>query len=221
MKAMILAAGQGERMRPLTLHTPKPLLPVAGKALIEYHIEALAAAGIRELVINHAWLGQQLEDALGDGSRYDVRISYSREIEPLETGGGILQALPLLGEAPFVLVNGDVWTDYDFARLPSQPDGLAHLVLVDNPEHHCEGDFALEQDRVCSDGRRPLLTYTGIAVLRPQLFAGCVPGAFRLAPLLREAMQQGLVSGERFAGRWLDVGTVERLALAERMAWQK
>ncbi|TDQ34779.1 N-acetylmuramate alpha-1-phosphate uridylyltransferase MurU [Thiopseudomonas denitrificans] len=219
MKAMILAAGKGERMRPLTLHTPKPLLPVAGKALIEYHIEALAAAGITGLVINHAWLGQQVEQALGDGSRYGVSIVYSRETEPLETGGGILRALPLLGDDPFVLVNGDIWADYDFARLPQQPDGLAHLVLVDNPEHHGGGDFALEQGQVRSAGAS-MLTYSGIAVLHPQLFAGCAGGAFRLAPLLRAAMEEGLVSGEHFAGRWLDVGTVERLALAESMALQ-
>ncbi len=219
MKAMILAAGKGERMRPLTLHTPKPLLPVAGKALIEYHIEALAAAGITGLVINHAWLGQQVEQALGDGSRYGVSIVYSRETEPLETGGGILRALPLLGDDPFVLVNGDIWADYDFARLPQQPDGLAHLVLVDNPEHHGGGDFALEQGQVRSAGAA-MLTYSGIAVLHPQLFAGCAGGAFRLAPLLRAAMEEGLVSGEHFAGRWLDVGTVERLALAESMALQ-
>lgn len=219
MKAMILAAGKGERMRPLTLHTPKPLLPVAGKALIEYHIEALAAAGITGLVINHAWLGQQVEQALGDGSRYGVSIVYSRETEPLETGGGILRALPLLGDDPFVLVNGDIWADYDFARLPQQPDGLAHLVLVDNPEHHGGGDFALEQGQVRSAGAS-MLTYSGIAVLHPRLFAGCAGGAFRLAPLLRAAMEEGLVSGEHFAGRWLDVGTVERLALAESMALQ-
>lgn len=210
MRAMILAAGKGERMRPLTLHTPKPLLPVAGKALIEYHIEALAAAGVTELVINHAWLGQQLERALGDGSRYGVRIAYSPENEPLETGGGIYRALPLLGTEPFVIVNGDVWTDYDFSRLPREPEGLAHLVLVDNPEHHPGGDFVLEQAGVYVDGG-PKLTYSGIAVLRPELFVGCDEGAFRLAPLLHEAMLHGLVTGEHHAGGWVDVGTVDRL----------
>lgn len=219
MKAMILAAGKGERMRPLTLHTPKPLLPVAGKALIEYHIAALAAAGITELVINHAWLGQQIEAALGDGSRYGVCITYSPESEPLETGGGIFRALPLLGDEPFVLVNGDVWTDYDFSRLALPPGRLAHLVLVDNPGHHPEGDFALEQAQVRIDGKSRL-TYSGIAVLHPQLFAGCAAGAFRLAPLLREAMAHGQVSGEHYAGHWLDVGTVERLAQADALVLQ-
>lgn len=220
MKAMILAAGKGERMRPLTLHTPKPLLQVAGKALIEYHIVALAQAGISQLVINHAWLGQQVEEALGDGSRYGVQISYSPESEPLETGGGVLQALALLGEEPFVLVNGDVWTDYNFASLALPAGKLAHLVLVDNPAHHPEGDFTLLEGRVSAAGERKL-TYSGIAVLHPQLFAGCVPGPFRLAPLLTAAMQQGRVSGEHYAGQWIDVGTVERLAEAEAQVLQQ
>lgn len=219
MKAMILAAGKGERMRPLTLHTPKPLLPVAGKALIEYHIEALAAAGITELVINHAWLGQQVEQALGDGDRYGVRIAYSAESEPLETGGGIFKALPLLGDEPFIVVNGDVWTDYDFSLLHGHADCLAHLVLVDNPPHHPQGDFSLASGKV-SEGGDSRLTYSGISILHPRLFAGCSAGAFALAPLLRTAMGQGQVGGEHFAGRWLDVGTVERLAEAERQALQ-
>ncbi len=219
MKAMILAAGKGERMRPLTLHTPKPLLPVAGKALIEYHIEALARAGFTELVINHAWLGEQLETALGDGSRYGVSICYSPEGQPLETGGGIFNALPLLGDGPFVLVNGDVWTDYDFALLPRQLKADAHLVLVENPPHHPQGDFALVDGWVQAQGAS-LLTYGGIAVLRPQLFAGCTAGAFPLAPLLRKAMDDGRVTGEQHAGHWLDVGTVERLAQAEQWVLQ-
>ncbi|MFB1010951.1 MAG: nucleotidyltransferase family protein [Thiopseudomonas sp.] len=219
MKAMILAAGKGERMRPLTLHTPKPLLPVAGKALIEYHIEALARAGFTELVINHAWLGEQLETALGDGSRYGVSICYSPEGQPLETGGGIFNALPLLGDGPFVLVNGDVWTDYDFALLPRQLKADAHLVLVENPPHHPQGDFALVNGRVQAQGAS-LLTYSGIAVLRPQVFAGCTAGAFPLAPLLRKAMDDGRVTGEQHAGHWLDVGTVERLAQAEQWVLQ-
>ncbi len=217
MKAMILAAGKGERMRPLTLHTPKPLLPVAGKALIEHHIDKLVAAGCTELVINHAWLGAQIEQALGDGRRYGVPIRYSAETEPLETGGGIYRALSLLGDAPFILVNGDVWTDYDFSALPHQLDGLAHLVLVDNPEHHPGGDFSLHNGRVQDSGPDQSLTYAGIAVLHPGLFAGCSAGAFRLAPLLRQAMAQGLVSGEHYGGRWLDVGTPERLRQAD--AW--
>lgn len=219
MKAMILAAGKGERMRPLTLHTPKPLLPVAGKALIEYHIEALARAGFTELVINHAWLGEQLETALGDGSRYGVSICYSPEGQPLETGGGIFNALPLLGDGPFVLVNGDVWTDYDFALLPRQLKADAHLVLVENPPHHPQGDFALVDGWVQAQGAS-LLTYSGIAVLRPQVFAGCTAGAFPLAPLLRKAMDDGRVTGEQHAGHWLDVGTVERLAQAEQWVLQ-
>lgn len=215
MKAMILAAGKGERMRPLTLHTPKPLVEVAGVPLIVYHIEALAKAGFDELVINHAWLGERIEAYLGDGSRYGVSIRYSAEGEPLETGGGIFKALPLLGDEPFVVVNGDVWTDYSFATLPRRLEGLAHLVLVDNPAHHPDGDFHLAGGRVSEAGGGERLTYSGLAVLHPALFEGCAPGAFKLAPLLRAAMARGQVSGERHAGRWVDVGTLERLAEVE------
>jgi MurNAc alpha-1-phosphate uridylyltransferase len=217
MKAMILAAGKGERMRPLTLHTPKPLLPVGGMPLIEHHIRALAAAGFTELVINHAWLGQQIEDYLGDGARFGVSIGYSAEGEPLETGGGIQRALPLLGREPFLLVNGDVWTDYPFAGLRRPLAGLAHLVLVDNPAHHPEGDFRLQGERACARDAEVGLTYSGIAVLDPALFAGCRPGAFKLAPLLRDAMALGQVSGEHYRGQWVDVGTRERLAEVERL----
>lgn len=218
MKAMILAAGKGERMRPLTLRTPKPLLPVAGIPLIEYHLQALAKAGVEEVVINHAWLGQQIEDALGDGSRFGVGIRYSAEGEPLETAGGILKALPLLGSEPFVLVNGDVFTDYDFNTLRAPLKGLAHLVLVDNPEHHPDGDFALYEGEVRVQAHGQLrLTYSGIAVLHPQLFDGCPPGPHKLAPLYRDAMALGQVSGEHFQGLWVDVGTHERLAEAERL----
>lgn len=218
MKAMILAAGKGERMRPLTLHTPKPLVRAAGVPLIEYHLKALAAAGFVDVVINHAWLGQQIEDHLGDGARFGLRIRYSPEGEPLETGGGIHRALPLLGDEPFLVVNGDIWTDYDFARLHAPLDGLAHLVLVDNPAHHPGGDFQLHQGRV-SDGvpGEPGLTYSGIAVLDPRLFEGCQPGAFKLAPLLRDAMAHAQVSGEHHPGYWVDVGTLERLAEVERL----
>lgn len=218
MKAMILAAGKGERLRPLTLHTPKPLVRAAGVPLIEYHLRALAAAGFGELVINHAWLGQQIEDHLGDGSRFGVSIRYSPEGEPLETGGGIFKALPLLGDEPFLVVNGDIFTDYAFAQLRKPLAGLAHLVLVDNPAHHPQGDFLLTGGQV-SDGQGAgeRLTYSGLAVLSPQLFEGCEPGAFKLAPLLRQAMARGLVSGERHAGRWIDVGTHERLADVERL----
>ncbi len=218
MKAMILAAGKGERLRPLTLHTPKPLVPVAGVPLIEYHLRALAAAGITEVVINHAWLGQQIEDHLGDGARFGVHIRYSAENEPLETGGGIFRALPLLGREPFVLVNGDIWTDYCFTALPSRLAGLAHLVLVDNPAHHPEGDFVLQDGQVLgSSAGLPSLTYSGLAVLSPQLFAGCAQGAFKLAPLLRQAMDAGQVSGEYYLGHWVDVGTHERLAEVEQL----
>ncbi|QIH11285.1 MULTISPECIES: N-acetylmuramate alpha-1-phosphate uridylyltransferase MurU [unclassified Pseudomonas] len=217
MKAMILAAGKGERMRPLTLTTPKPLLPVAGVPLIEYHLRALAAAGFREVVINHAWLGEQIEAALGDGQRWGLSIRYSAEGQPLETGGGIFQALPLLGEEPFLVVNGDIWTDYDFATLRRPLAGLAYLVMVDNPAHHpTGGDFCLENG-LLHDGQpgAATLTYSGISVLHPQLFRDCAGGAFKLAPLLREAMAQGQVSGEHMHGQWIDVGTVERLAQVE------
>ncbi len=217
MRAMILAAGKGERMRPLTLHTPKPLIPVAGVPLIEYHLRALARAGIEEVVINHAWLGEKIEAHLGDGERFSLHITYSRESQPLETGGGIFRALPHLGDEPFVVVNGDVFTDYDFAALPQTLEGLAHLVLVDNPEHHREGDFSLQQGRVVNPGATNTLTYSGIALLHPQLFADCFNGAFKLAPLLREAVTQGRVSGEYFTGRWIDVGTHERLAATEAL----
>ena len=218
MKAMILAAGKGERLRPLTLHTPKPLVRAAGVPLIEYHVRALAAAGFTELVINHAWLGQQIEDYLGDGERFGVRIAYSAEGEPLETGGGIFKALPLLDDQPFVLVNGDIFTDYPFAQLRRPLSGLAHLVLVANPTHHAGGDFCLQGGQVGdAQAGKGNLTYSGLAVLSPVLFAECQPGAFKLAPLLRQAMAAGQVSGEQFAGCWVDVGTHERLAEVERL----
>ena len=218
MKAMILAAGKGERMRPLTLTTPKPLVRAGGVPLIEYHLRALAAAGFTEIVINHAWLGQQIEDYLGDGSRYGVSIQYSPEGEPLETGGGIFRALPLLGDEAFVVVNGDIWTDYDFSVLHQPIAGLAHLVLADNPAHHPSGDFTLVDGQVRTVSRmHATLTYSGIAVLHPQLFDGCSAGAFKLAPLLRKAMADGQVTGERLNGQWVDVGTHERLAEVETL----
>jgi MurNAc alpha-1-phosphate uridylyltransferase len=217
MKAMILAAGKGERLRPLTLHTPKPLVRAGGVPLIEYHLRALKAAGFTDVVINHAWLGQQIEDYLGDGHQLGLNIRYSPEGEPLETGGGIFRALPLLGDEPFLIVNGDIWTDCDFTALRGPINGLAHLVLVDNPLHHTAGDFALVGGQVRDDASLVRLTYSGIAVLHPQLFAGCVDGAFKLAPLLRDAMAKGLVTGEHFTGRWVDVGTHERLAEVEQI----
>lgn len=219
MRAMILAAGKGERMRPLTLHTPKPLIPVAGVPLIEYHLRALAQAGVTEVVINHAWLGDRIEAHLGDGARFGLQIVYSQESQPLETGGGIYQALPLLGADPFILVNGDVFTDYDFAVLQKPLQGLAHLVLINNPAHHLEGDFSLEEGRVLAP-TTATLTYSGIAVLHPELFSGCQAGAFKLAPLLRQAIAQGQVSGEQFNGCWIDVGTPERLAAAQAVLAQ-
>jgi MurNAc alpha-1-phosphate uridylyltransferase len=214
MKAMILAAGKGERMRPLTLTTPKPLLAVGGKRLIEYHLLALAQAGFGEVVINHAWLGQQIEDYLGDGARYGLAIEYSREAEPLETGGGIRHALPLLGKEPFLVVNGDIWTDYDFTQLRGPLAGQAHLVLVDNPAHHPDGDFTLVEGQVRD---QPGLTYSGIAVLDPSLFDDQGDTAFKLAPLLRRAMAVGQVTGEHHRGHWIDVGTPQRLADIDRL----
>jgi len=206
---MILAAGRGERMRPLTDHTPKPLLPAGGKALIEYHIESLAQAGIGRLAINHAHLGAQIEARLGDGARWGVNIRYSPEGAALETGGGIYKALPLLDD-PFVVVNGDVWCDIDYTTLSIAAGDLADLVLVDNPAHHPEGDFALCDGRVRTEGG-PRLTFSGIGLYRKALFDGCEPGRFALAPLLRQAMAGGRVSGRRHAGRWMDIGTPERL----------
>jgi N-acetyl-alpha-D-muramate 1-phosphate uridylyltransferase len=229
MKALIFAAGLGERMRPLTERTPKPLLRAGGKRLIEWHLEKLAAIGVDEVVVNTSWLADQFPSALGDGARWGLRIRYSYEGErPLETGGGMLHALPLLGEgqrddAPFLLVNGDIWTDHDFAKLPREPAGLAHLVMVDVPPHAARGDFALGDDgRVRSEGGR-LLTYAGIGVYRPQLLDGWrartpdagadeTPPRFRLAPILRAAMADGAVTGEHHRGRWTDVGTPQRLA---------
>ncbi len=215
MKAMILAAGKGERMQPLTAHTPKPLLRVGGKMLIEYHLEALRRSDIEDVVINLSWLAEQFEPALGDGSRYGLRIRYSYEgPEPLETAGGIIAALPLLGSAPFLVVNGDIWTDYSFAGLPCQPHAMAYLVLVNNPPHHPQGDFALTDSQV-SNANEQRLTFSGIAVYHPALFAGLSPGVRALAPVLRAAIGQGQVSGEHYAGDWRDIGTPQRLAVLD------
>lgn len=213
MKAMLLAAGFGTRMRPLTLDCPKPLLKAAGKPLIVYHIERLAAAGISELVINSGWLGEQLEAALGDGSQWGVHIAYSREPEPLETAGGLRQAASLLGEAPFLVINADIWCDVDFTRLAGYAlaaDRLAHLVLVPNPPHHPQGDFALSTGgRVSVDGT-PKLTFAGIGLYRPALLS-LDNNEAKLAPLLRLAMARQAVSGETHQGHWWDIGTPERL----------
>ena len=214
---MILAAGRGERMRPLTDTVPKPLLRIGGQTLIERQVHALARAGITELVINHAWLGEQIEKALGDGDAYGVSIQYSAETGgSLETGGGILNALPLLGAEPFIVVNADIWTDFPFDSLPSSPDGLAHLVMVDNPEQHPNGDFSLSNGRLPQSGPA-MLTFSGIGVYRPELFADCSPGAFPLGPVLRKFMDAGQVSGERFTGSWFDIGTAERLDAVNRV----
>jgi MurNAc alpha-1-phosphate uridylyltransferase len=216
MRAMILAAGRGERMRPLTDQAPKPLLEVGGKPLIQYHIEALRDAGFRELVVNHAHLGYQIVERLGDGAQFGVHIDYSAEPEgALETGGGIKRALPLLGRRPFLVINGDIWTDYPYRQLYREPEGLAHLVLIDNPAHNPQGDFQLNGQRVTAEGRSKL-TFSGIGVYRPDLFTDSPAGAFPLAPLLRGAMQAGEVSGEYFRGQWLDIGTPQRLAELNR-----
>ncbi|MGD2173330.1 MAG: nucleotidyltransferase family protein [Gammaproteobacteria bacterium] len=213
MKAMILAAGRGERMRPLTDRVPKPLLPVADKPLIVHHLEALSRAGFGEVVINLSWLGEQIRDLLGDGADFGLSIAYSEEPEALETAGGILQALPRLGER-FVVVNADIYTDYDFALL-READSPAHLVLVENPPHHPEGDFSLEDSRV-GNADSPRYTFSGIAQYRREFFAGLAAGKLALAPLLREAADRGEVSGELFAGDWTDIGTPERLDALNR-----
>ncbi len=221
MKAMILAAGRGERMRPLTDSLPKPLIPVRGQRLAERHLQHLAAAGVRELVINLGWLGERIEEALGDGSRLGVSIAWSREGWPcLETGGGIFNALPLLGPAPFLVLNGDVWTDYPLPDLVARAAGfplqdLGHMVLVPNPPHHPRGDVTLAGGRVvpaCAETH----TFSGLSVLRPELFAAAPGGAFPLWPLLREAAIRGQVSGEIYEGRWSDVGTPQRLEALEK-----
>lgn len=214
MKAMLLAAGRGERMRPLTDSCPKPLLPVAGKPLIQWQLERLAAAGCRDVVINLSWLGEQIADALGDGRQLGMRIAWSREPwPPLETGGGIHHALQLLGDEPFLLVNGDVYCDVDLGSLQLAPGDLAQLLLVPNPPHHPRGDFCLDAaGRIVQDGAGERLTYSGIGLLSPALLEGATPGRFRLLPWLERAREAGRLGGQRHAGRWIDVGTPERLA---------
>jgi MurNAc alpha-1-phosphate uridylyltransferase len=214
---MILAAGKGERMRPLTLNTPKPLLQAGGKPLIVHHIERLKRAGFAELVINHAWLGEQIEETLGNGEAFGVHIQYSAEGEPLETAGGIIRALPLLtdtGSDWFAVINGDIWTDFPLERLtpPNAPDCLALLVMTDNPAHNPAGDFSLQPDgRLAREGSSSL-TFTGISVLHKKLFDGLDDTAGKLGPVLREAMTNGQVRGTHHRGHWMDIGTPERLA---------
>jgi MurNAc alpha-1-phosphate uridylyltransferase len=220
MKAMILAAGRGERMRPLTDVRPKPLLEVNGKALMDYHLESLAAGGIQDVVINTGWLGEQIAAHVGDGSRWGVHVQYSHEGWPaLETGGGIYKALPLLGDEPFLVVNGDVFTTWRLhtPELPSQwrSDSLIHLILVPNPGYHPRGDFGLDGHVLTEDATRQF-TYSGVGFFHPELFAGCGAGAFKLAPLLYAAVHQKQATGELFSGNWSDVGTPERLILLQR-----
>ena len=224
--ALIFAAGLGERMRPLTDRTPKPLLPVGGKPLIVWHLEKLAAAGVNYVVINTSHLADQFPETLGDGSRWGLRIRYAYEGPvPLETGGGMLNALPLLGAEPFIAISGDIWTDADIAALPAEPAGLAHLLMVDNPAHHPHGDFALDTDgHLLVDGPNRL-TYSGIGIFRRAFVEGWrhatsapdragvdAPPRFKLRPLLQAAIQHHALHGSHYAGRWTDVGTPERLA---------
>jgi N-acetyl-alpha-D-muramate 1-phosphate uridylyltransferase len=222
-RALIFAAGRGERMRPLSDATPKPLLRVGGKRLIEWHLENLATAGVRDVVINTSHLAEQFPPALGDGSRWGLRIRYSYEgPEPLETGGGMQRALPLLGSGPFIAVNGDIWCDLDFSTLREDPTGLAHLVMVDNPPHHPRGDFFLREGLLQNDSSKdgPLppagegerLTFAGIGVYRPELLNGQQAGKYSIVPILRAAFRSGRVSGEHFRGHCSDVGTPQRLA---------
>ena len=219
MKVMLLAAGLGTRMRPLTDHTPKPLLPVAGKPLIAWHLERLAAAGFFDVVINCAWLAEQIEEFVGDGAQFGLNIKISREDQPLETGGGIFRALPFLGNKPFALINSDVWTDYPLQQLRDVRPQRGHLVMVDNPGHLTHGDFFRSADGVLSEqGVGKKYTYAGIAVFHPDLFSGCSDGVFPLRPLFVKAMQEGLLTSEYYRGQWLDVGTPERLREAERLA---
>lgn len=222
MKVMLLAAGKGTRMQPLTLQTPKPLLEAGGRSLIAHQIRKLHAAGFRDFVINHAWLGEQLEAVLGDGTALGVRIQWSPEGEPLETAGGIVHALPLLGEEPFAVVNADIWTDYPFSRLlQGLPRGmLARLVLVANPEHHPQGDFVLAaggQVQARGTSANQTRTFSGIAVYHPRLFAGVEAGPRPLLPLLLQAMAAGRVCGEQHTGSWMDIGTPERLQTLDRL----
>ena len=213
MKAMILAAGRGERLRPHTDITPKPLIQVGRHRLIEYHLLNLAEAGIRDIIINISWLAEQITETLGDGSAYNLDITYSDEgEEALETAGGIINALPHLGDDPFIVINGDFWCDYELSQLIGRDlQHEAHLVLVDNPEHNTEGDFAIEQGMIRNAGEQKL-TYSGIGLYTPGFFAEVSPGKKALGPMLRKKSEQNKVSGEIYNGQWVDIGTIERLA---------
>ncbi len=211
MKAMILAAGRGERLRPLTDTTPKPLLKIAGKMLIEYHLINLATAGFKDIIINTAWLAKKIHQVLGDGSQYGVNIHYSDETEALETAGGIIHALPLLGKEPFLVVNGDIFTDFDFASLkPLDATIQAQLILVPNPEHHQQGDFAINHG-LLSNQSENRYTYSGIGSYSPRFFSGYKVEKLALAPLLRNKAENRCVSAQLYNGKWTDIGTIERL----------
>jgi N-acetyl-alpha-D-muramate 1-phosphate uridylyltransferase len=211
--ALIFAAGIGERMRPLTDHTPKPLLEVGGKPLIVWHLEKLAAAGVHYVVINTSHLAEQFPDTLGDGSRWGLRIRYAYEgPNPLETGGGMLNALPLLGPEPFIAVSADIWSDYDYAALPVEPKGNAHLVMVPNPVWHHRGDFVLRDGRLHEDGDGDRLTFGNIGVYRPELIRDCPRGRFKLLPIYQQAMREQQLSGERYDGAWWNLGNPQQLA---------
>lgn len=223
MKAMILAAGLGQRMRPLTDHLPKPLLEVGGKPLLQYHLEALQVAGVKNVIINLAYLGEKIRAFVGDGSRFGLRVEYSVEPEPLETGGALLQALPLLGTEPFLLINGDVWSEFSLASLLQRrlsPGQLGHLVLVPNPDFHPAGDFALAKDGfLINDANVARYTFAGISLLSPEIIRN-YPDArskFPLGEVLRYGIDQKKLSGEVFAGRWSDVGTPERLLALQQI----
>lgn len=215
MKTMILAAGKGERMRPLTLHTPKPLLQAGGQPLIHYHLQRLAQSGFRDVTINLAWLGEQIAEALGQGDAFGLKLSYSREDEPLETAGGIVRALPLLTDTDddwFLVINGDIWCDFDLRQLQPPTTADALLVLTDNPAHNPQGDFTLEPGgRVSCDETTPRLTFTGISLLNRRLFAGLTDQSGKLGPVLQQAATANRVTGVYHGGQWLDVGTPERL----------
>jgi N-acetyl-alpha-D-muramate 1-phosphate uridylyltransferase len=212
MKAMVLAAGRGERMRPLSDSTPKPLLLAGGRPLIGYLLAALARAGIREVVINLSWLGERIRSTLRDGAAFGVRISYTEEGPvPLETGGGIVNALPLLGADPFVVVSGDIWTDFDFMKLRLAADADAKVVLVPNPAHHPRGDFGLEGDRVVAR-ENDRLTYANIGLYRPEMFSGCAVGRFPLVQVLERSIAAGRLRGEVHQGEWMNIGTAQQLA---------
>lgn len=218
MKAMILAAGKGERMRPLTENMPKPLLTIAGKPLIVYHLQALAMAGIKEVVINTWYLGAQIVELIGGGTRFGLKIQYSNETQLMDTGGGIVQSLPLLGSEPFIVISADIFTNFNFATLPRSPVGLAHLIMVDNPAYHLDGDFCLDKGRIKMSGATSKYTYGNIAVFRPEFFVNAPTGPFPLRDLLFKHIAQEQVTGQYFADVWHNIGTPADLEMANQIA---